>query len=686
MSRKQKAATKSGPDSAAAIKQPPYVGESTQRWPLLLLLRLAGFGFLTLTIISSVKPGWRLWGFHYPSFLPEGVGVVLLLAGGVLLTPLGSRIIEKLLPWLAVFRNRAAWLWAIAAFFVFFGLRVTVPLLGDSQLWIRELTWIGEFSERGSNIPLGRIFKRKEPLSLAVHEAVFYSALKVNPVPREFVTGPDARRYRENRLNHFRDLAQNTYASMSMIAGALTLWLLIGFVRRRISPEGRTPFLLMLACGGGPLLFFGYIENYSWTSFWVIACLLSGIEESLPPRRIPRKTVVTFLIALGFHYSSIILLPGVLLLLINLHFLPRDAAAGNHRIPVKRAQLLALFFMIAGVIGYFWVSGWKGWISIIPLLPQWSRDGYSFVSGAHGLDLFNLFCLLGLATVTALVALKPANTSIHDSILNGFLTITASAGIVFVLVFNPNLGMARDWDLLAVALWPMVIAASWRAAQVKRIPRPALIATLCGVMLLVTVPSILVNAMYTPSVARYKTLLALDDSRAAYGWENMALHYQRRGEIENRVDAWRHAVEIERNPRYVFNYADAMKLEGRLEDAVPFYLEAARAMRDADNKVYREQLLYVAAGLIGIERFERAREVLNVALEIMPDHEYGVRLMAMIDDAASVKRLISAGKYSEAQAAALKAREKDPQNSYWVRVLNVIRNRQAAADTSAADK
>jgi len=675
MSQKQKRTTKAS-SPASKASPPSSIPEivSQERFPLLRVLRITGILFLHVGLISMANSEWRLWGFHHIAFLPLWASTVILFLGGLLLTPFGRPVVGKLTALLSVLANRSAWLWALLSLALFFGLRITVPLLGDSQLWIRELTWIGELTTQGAEVKAGRIFMRKEPLSLALHEATFEVMRMAKPYKPSITAGSSKNKQRDARLNYFRDLARDSYAYMSMLAGALTVLILIRFARRHILPEKRAPFFLMMMSGGGLLLFFGYIENYSWTSFWIIACLLSGISEALSRNRFPWKTLLLFLVAVGFHYAAIILLPGILFLIINLASRAKDIERKNDSAPAKRTRQLTLIFLVLGLVGYIYVKGWEGWISVIPLLPQWSKDSYSFVSPTHWIDLLNLFALSSLAAVAVWISLKPNDSPTHsEHTLNGFLKLSAGAGIVFVLLFNPNLGMARDWDILATAIWPLVLVSAWQIAHVKSVNRTALISALCGIIILVSLPSILVNRAYTPSIDRFKTLLAIDEPRAAYGWENLALHYQRRGEIENRVDAWKHAVEIERNPRYVFNYADAMKLSGHMDDAVPYYIEAALMMRDSEIKIYRELLLFISAALIAEEKFGRAREVLDVAVEIIPDNDYPRRLLFMLDDAVVVDSLIKVEDYEGAKAATLSAREKDPQNSYWVKLYNRIK-------------
>ncbi len=165
MSRKQKQTAK--PASRKSSSSPPPtipVITFQERFPLVPALRIVGALFLLVSAISIINPEWRLWGFHHKAFLPLWVSVAILFLSGAFLSPLGRFVVERLKPLLSTLANRSAWLWALLALSLFFSLRVTVPLLGDSQLWIRELTWIGELYSRGAEVKAGRIFMRKEPI------------------------------------------------------------------------------------------------------------------------------------------------------------------------------------------------------------------------------------------------------------------------------------------------------------------------------------------------------------------------------------------------------------------------------------------------------------------------------------------------------------------------------------------
>lgn len=616
---------------------------------------------------GACVPGWifpqvRLWAVHHFAFLPFWLSLILLISAVILLLPFGARCLRFISRFLSRLSNRPAFLWAFAALIVFFVFRVSVPILGDGPLWISELMWVGEFETEEKDYPRDRLTKRKEPLELALHEAVFRAASLVRPPVFPGRTAEEKLDASLERQRWFREAAYWTYAGLSMAAGAALVWLLIVFARRRINPAARAPFLLIFASGGSILLFFGYVENYTWISLCMLACLAAGVEESFPPRRFPWKTVLCFVIALGFHYTAFLLLPSVLYLLVNLHFQPQDEAKKRLRAPVKRLYWLAPALGIAGLIGYVWVRGWEGWVSVIPLLPRWSSDGYALLSTAHFIDLLNIFALGSfLAIVIGCAVKSAADTSLREQTTQGFLKLATGCGIVFVLVFNPNLGMARDWDILCVALWPLLFFAAWKAAGVDSgAGRHELLALLTAFLLLIPVPYVLVNALNKPSIERFETLLAMDRSRSGYGWENLALHYQRIGDLENRTRAWGRAVEVDSNPRYKVNLANALRMSGQLDEALSFYVEAARQNPDLASFI-----LLLAQGYANMGGLKKAGELAALTRELDPDNEKARILHEKFTAAREIRETAKAGDLEGARNIALRQLEAYPDDEFW---------------------
>ncbi len=151
----------------------------------------------------------------------------------------------------------------------------------------------------------------------------------------------------------------------------------------------------------------------------------------------------------------------------------------------------------------------------------------------------------------------------------------------------------------------------------------------------------------TPAVARHERHLALDPERAAYGWENLGIHYRARGDAAAEERAIRMALDQTGNPRYRVKLAglalrrddldeadrqataavaalpdDMMALDvmgrvlvlrGRIEEALPYLMRAVeRGSHDLDTYV---ELAYQ---LVRAGDFPRARFVLDSGLRRLP--------------------------------------------------------------------
>jgi len=369
------------------------------------------------------------------------------------------------------------------------------------------------------------------------------------------------------------------------------------------------------------------VENYSWMSLASLATLLAGIDESFPPRRFPLKTVAAFVLAVGLHLTALALFPGVLFLVLLRLWPPAENADAARAIRL-RAALVAGALTALGIAGYVMVRGWRGWISVLPLLPSFSKDGYALFSSRHLLDLLNLAVLSAAPAIAVLIGLRqtgPQDASAHAQ--NAFLTLAAAGGVALAVTFNPNLGLARDWDVVTAALWPLIAWAAWRLAMSDlRAVRSQVAAALTGCALAVSIPFVLVQAGERSSLARFETLLSMDRSRSAYGWENVATYYEDRGDLVNRIRCWKSAIAAEDNPRYQVNAGVALRLKGDLEEAERYTVEGVRRAPK-----YHYQLIYLAKEYMDRGNLEKARDLVRLATELDPDDKRVPEVLAKIE-------------------------------------------------------
>lgn len=617
-----------------------------------------GVATLALSVLALLVPEWRFWALHQFAFMHLALAVPLLLLAALLLSPYGIRIVEH--EALRKFSIKSKLL-AVAVFGVFMLLSVHGSLLGDGQLCLTRLAHIGDMAESNETIPPGRFFSQKEPGTMLLHEGAFRVAMELFGPDIKVEKGRAGQQARVERQLKYRVLAMWCYRILSAIAGVLLVLILLRFVRARKEFEPSVFLLMILSCGGW-LSYFGYVENYAWVTLAMISFLIAGLKAMEPPRMIPLAPILLFMLAVGMHYMAIVMLPALVYLLWTMHFEQRDQEQQDTTAQFKRMKVLVITFLTLGLVGYLYIEGWKGWISVLPLLPMWVHDGYALFSIRHFIDLINLAWWACGAAVLALVFTRRSTGNIRANNQENFLLLSAGASAFFASVFSPNLGMARDWDIVTTALWPTLFYGAWRLSQFEfdAIQLPKFRASLLAIILLILVPAVVVQTVESSAIAHFRALLNIDASRSGYGWENLALYYQKTGEIDKRVEAWEKAVASEKNPRYMHNLAEAYKLSDKINDASYYAMEAARA-----DKEYAGYLFYYATAQARRGELTRARDLVDTALLVDSTVAYGNAMKKWISRACLVDSVAKTGDIASARSLLTFYSREDPNNSYW---------------------
>lgn len=88
-------------------------------------------------------------------------------------------------------------------------------------------------------------------------------------------------------------------------------------------------------------------------------------------------------------------------------------------------------------------------------IPPYER--YTLFSLAHMLDLFNLIFLISpIALIIPIFAFR-YRKEILVTTWGTFLLISSLCGLLFAFLWNPDIGMLRDWDLFAPFLFPLLL-------------------------------------------------------------------------------------------------------------------------------------------------------------------------------------------------------------------------------------
>lgn len=353
-----------------------------------------------------------------------------------------------------------------------------------------------------------------------------------------------------------------------LLGGFFVLTLLL-VVRRGELPAVLKAWLLILGLTSGAVqLFCGYVEYYAPVilcgTFYVIAAwrVAHGRGSIWGP-------AVLALVCVFLHIQAVLLLPSLVLLLVW-RLRPQ---------PTKlRTQTLLLGAVTLAAFGAAYaVPQTRAY-----LLPLFRRpDSPGLIDLVHGLDLLNeLVLLLPLIFVFVVMALQarrtPSPTAARDDtgmtppLAWSFTGLLVWPALLFLVLFDPAIGMARDWDLFALLSLGLVPAGllllnRYRylaPAQMPRLTGPALV--LAGVM---TTAWIGVNASPVRSADRFAAILEFESSRSDYAWETLARHYQQHGRFAEAIAAQHRAVAVSSNPRQVVNLSVMYRDGGDAEQA-----------------------------------------------------------------------------------------------------------------------
>lgn len=389
---------------------------------------------LALRAGATLFPSSWLWGLD--SLADRGpalkaIGLLLFAASAI--PAVGRALLRPLSPPPA---RAATMLSAGAGIGIFLGVLILLrsgnPLLGDAQTYLSAI----DKGVRSAGAA------HREPLSQAV--VIGFHRL---------VSAP---------------LGWSSHASFVVLEAALGVGFLLLAHRLSValadSPAARALAFGVIALGGGLHLFAGYPEFYGFglTAFLLFAWLGA---RSLAGDSPVALAALAFVLAALCHAQALFAAPAIGYLLIKgwLDGRRRDALLGIVSIPaVGLLALILLRYPFGDLAGEAAREG-----AFLPPLGRWTaRTAYGLYSPVHLADLANALLLAapGLPVALALAWRAKAGTDAIARRRAVFLACLAAGPALFALVANPQLGMARDWDIfvlpaVAIAIWSAAVAA-----------------------------------------------------------------------------------------------------------------------------------------------------------------------------------------------------------------------------------
>ena len=484
----------------------------------------AYYSTLVAFLVASYFSEGRVWGFNWWAYYPSWVPWVLFGLGA--LAPVVLRFIRQdemdgsdhATKTASGDRKFFIYVGVITAGFgsLFYLLRARTHFLGDGYNLLSELA-------------------KDSPFAMKTRE---YGESLLHIVLKNVIGGEG------------QAAALLSHQIISITAGFLFVVAVALFARKLYEHTAeRVLFLLGLCTGGYMLLFFGYVENYSLFVLSVLVYTLTGLL--IADGKASRYWLLPALVAtVFFHVLGVTLIPSAIYAFIAPTRLGRRIARWKRTTKVLAGLLLVASGMV--VFYHFCTTNYFFRFAFVPLIEnRFTVEGYTMFSWKHLADWFNLLFLLVPGLLIVIVSLS--SRSVRRTLKQRpfmYLAILVASVLGSVFIFDPKLGMPRDWDLFSFAGVPVVVISyclilctdcgrKWSRA----------VALMCiGLSLLSLIPRVLTQSNPEIAVNRLLCYRNLDSAKCRNARAFLAEYYEQTGDewVEQiRQDYWEGTYEQE---------------------------------------------------------------------------------------------------------------------------------------------
>ncbi len=249
-----------------------------------------------------------------------------------------------------------------------------------------------------------------------------------------------------------------SYQIVSILSGLVFVATTV-IISTRLFPRNITRMLFVLGvCSGGyMLLYFGYVENYSLFVTAVGIYTMVGILAAKGRVR-PWLILLPAAAAIFFHILGVVLLPSAAYLILS-----STRVGGKWRRSFRRTKALIVGLacvVLAVVFHHYYTTSYFFRFALVPVVSdKFTVEGYTLFSSKHLLDYLslNLLLLPGLPIMASAAWLLRHRSIIREPWFK-FSAVLILSVLGAAFVFDPRLGMPRDWDLFAFSGVPVAVA------------------------------------------------------------------------------------------------------------------------------------------------------------------------------------------------------------------------------------
>ncbi len=547
------------------------------------VLYLIYFSIIALVYAASFFPDERVWGYNILSFVPEiwkysilGIALIAPLIIKFISDDSGDNSERPDKSWLYLYSSVGLIILFAISFYL---LRSTTHFLGDGYMVL------GDVANDSA------VIKPRNFGEILIHRFL-YSLL----------------------IDRVEEAALWSYQSLSIASGIIALVITALSAKKLFENiADRLLFLVGISSGGFMLLYFGYVENYSIFITTVLAFLLSGMLAAKGKVSVVVPTVVVA-VGLLLHIFGTILVPALVFLLVITLSSKTGASFFQNKSFWK--YLTFLFVVSVAVFVFLYKNFLFFRFAVLPFgNDRFVLDGYSLFSIKHLLDLLNqLIIIIPALPLLLYFFFKIGYRKLIRNDVLLFLAILSSSALAALFIFDPKLGMARDWDLFAFIGLTLLCMLIYSILEYKKQFNSYFKIVLFSIMLgwVILVARLYINVMPPAAIKQVRSYYKMDTRKSMQHVQIVNWYAIDHGldDIANDTKKfW-----LENYPEKTLNFQAKDKLKTRSYNEVINLTNQAIKI----NPLYA--LAYYNQGLAYMElkRYDRAKEVLEIAAGLNP--------------------------------------------------------------------
>jgi len=542
---------------------------------------------LAIYLIASFFPEFRLWGVSVWTYMPQSVTFVII--GVAALMPSVVQYLLRGLPANVSDTDRAA---GNNRLYFIIMVAITIALAVAFIILRNRTHFLGDgFTVLGQMATPDPLIKFREIGESMIHFWI-----------RNILPGDG------------KAASLLSFQIISIGAGIIFL-LVTAWISKKLFDRlfERLLFWLGLATGGYMLLFFGYVEYYSMFVAAVGIYVLAGLL-AVRNRRAKWPPLMLAVVVVTFHIMGIFLLPSALFLLFYTGEFDRNLKQRGRKLRLLGTIIAGA--LVASVFVYQYATNLFFRFAFLSITESVvTVEGYTLFSATHLLDFVNLLIILVPSLILAVfIAPRLPFRKLWQEPEYRFLTIAVSSVLIAVLIFEPKLGMPRDWDLfsfagivLAVAWWYVLIRSRSTIGLNRSIPALAVVLGLVALA-----PRVVTQMVPEKGVALFKHYRDLDKTKNRNGQAILVNYFRDIQDVENNLaeEQWRRMAY----PEVGINYRAVKLVEsGRGAEALPL----VRRMLKADP-IFWNAWTCLGACYIATGQYDSAVWALETSLGLNP--------------------------------------------------------------------